>query len=90
MYTENRICDAVLPRRICEVRGLSESQKAYSIFSIDFDIPLLGEIPIDPEIVNAGDSGEAFLIKNAKSDAAKAFEKIVGNIEKIVNKKEVK
>lgn len=58
--------------------------------SMDFNIPLLGKIPIDPEIVNTGDSGEPFIIKNAKSDAAKAFEKIVGNIERIVNKKEVK
>ena len=58
--------------------------------SIDFNIPLLGEIPIDPEIVKTGDSGEGFIIKNAKSDAAKAFEKIVDNIEKIVNKKEEK
>ena len=38
MYTEDRICDAVLPRRLCDVRGLSESNKAYSIFSFDFDI----------------------------------------------------
>ena len=38
MYTENRISDAVLPRRLCEVRGLSESKKVYSIFSFDFDI----------------------------------------------------
>ena len=58
--------------------------------SVDFNIPFLGDIPIDPEIVNTGDSGEPFMIKNAKSDAAKAFEKIIGNIEKIVNKKEVK
>jgi len=58
--------------------------------SIDFKIPFLGDIPIDPEIVSTGDSGESFMIKNARSDAAKAFEKIVDNIEKIVNKKEVK
>jgi small nuclear ribonucleoprotein (snRNP)-like protein len=38
MYTEGRLCDAVLPRRICSVRGLSESQKDYSIFCLDFDI----------------------------------------------------
>jgi len=55
--------------------------------SMDFKIPFLGGIPIDPEIVNTGDSGEPFIIKNAESDAAKAFLDIVENIEKIVNKK---
>ena len=58
--------------------------------SIDFKVPLLGKIPIDPEIVNTGDSGEPFIVKNANSDAAKTFSDIVKNIEKIVNKKEVK
>lgn len=38
MYTKDRICDAVLPRRLCSVRGLSESHKDYSIFSFEFDI----------------------------------------------------
>jgi len=54
--------------------------------SMDFKVPFLGKIPLDPEIVNTGDSGEPFIIKNAKSDAAKAFTEIVKNIEKIVNK----
>jgi len=40
--------------------------------------------------VETGDSGEPFVVKNMNSDAAKAFVKIVENIEKIVNKKEVK
>ncbi len=54
--------------------------------SMDFKVPFLGGIPIDPEIVNMGDSGEPFIIKNAESDAAKAFSEVVENIEKIVNK----
>ena len=58
--------------------------------SKDFNISYLGNIPIEPEIVKTGDSGDAFLTKHAKSDAAKAFEKIVDNIEKKVNKKQVK
>jgi len=57
--------------------------------SKDFNIPFLGKIPIDPEIVKTGDSGEPFVIKNTESDTAKAFSEIVKNIEKIVNKKEV-
>jgi len=55
--------------------------------SIDFKVPFLGAIPIDPEIVNTGDSGEPFIIKNAESDTAKAFLDVVENIENIVNKK---
>ena len=58
--------------------------------SKDFNIPFLGKIPIDPQIVETGDSGEPFVVKNMNSDAAKAFVKIVENIEKIVNKEEVK
>lgn len=57
--------------------------------SMDFSVPFLGRIPIDPEIVNTGDSGEPFVIKNTKSDTTKAFNEIVKNIENIVNKKEV-
>jgi ATP-binding protein involved in chromosome partitioning len=55
--------------------------------SVDFKIPFLGRIPIDPEIVKTGDSGESYVIKNANSDAAKAFSEVVDNIEKLVDKK---
>ncbi len=37
-YSGERLCDLVLPRRICHVRGLGESEKSYSIFSSDFSI----------------------------------------------------
>jgi len=56
--------------------------------SMDFKVPFLGKIPIDPEIVESGDKGESLILKNPRSDAAKAFRNIVENIEKIVNKKE--
>jgi ATP-binding protein involved in chromosome partitioning len=58
--------------------------------SKDFNVPFLGKVPLDSQIVLAGDSGKPFAIKNNKSEAALAFERIVENIEKIVNKKEVK
>jgi ATP-binding protein involved in chromosome partitioning len=58
--------------------------------SKDFNVPFLGKVPLDSQIVVAGDSGEPFVVKNKGSDAAKAFVEIVGNIENIVNKKEVK
>ena len=53
----------------------------------DFKVPFLGKIPIDPEIVTTGDSGESFLVKNASSEAGKSFTLIVNKIEEIVNKK---
>ena len=58
--------------------------------SKDFNAPFLGKVPLDSQIVETGDSGEPFVVKNKDSDAAKAFVEIVENIEKIVNKKEVK
>jgi len=55
--------------------------------SKDFDVSFLGKVPLDSQIVETGDSGEPFVIKNKDSEAAKAFVEIVENIEKIVNKK---
>jgi len=55
--------------------------------SMDFKVPFLGKIPIDPEIVESGDKGEPVVLKNPKCDVAQAFRNIVENIEKIVNKK---
>jgi len=55
--------------------------------SMDFQIPFLGKVPIDPQIVKSGDSGEPFLDKNASTDTGKAFADIVNKIEKIVNQR---
>ena len=55
--------------------------------SKDLQVPFLGKVPLDPEIVQTGDSGEPFLIKKASSDAAKAFMGIVEKIENIVNQR---
>jgi len=52
--------------------------------SEDFKVPFLGKVPIDPSIVQAGDFGEPYLIKNASTKAGKEFEKIVKRIEQIV------
>jgi len=58
--------------------------------SKDFKVNFLGKVPIDPNIVINGDSGNPFVIKNNDSNSGKSFLKIVENIEKIVNNKEVK
>ncbi|MGH7890027.1 MAG: P-loop NTPase [Thermodesulfobacteriota bacterium] len=50
-----------------------------------FNVPFLGEIPIDPEIRKGGDDGIPIVISNPGSEAAKAFavatEKILKTIE---------
>jgi ATP-binding protein involved in chromosome partitioning len=54
----------------------------------DFNVPFLGKVPLDAQIVKTGDSGEPFVIKNNGSNTSKAFIRIVKNFEKIINKKE--
>ncbi len=54
--------------------------------SKDFNVPFLGKVPLDAQIVETGDSGKPFITKNNGSDAAKEFVGIVENIENIVNK----
>jgi len=56
----------------------------------DFGVPFLGKVPIDPEIVEGGDSGVPIFLKNPEADSSKAFAEIVENIEKNISKKEVK
>lgn len=51
--------------------------------AIEMDVPFLGAIPIDPEMVKDGDAGKPFILNHADSNAAKAFDKIVKNIRKI-------
>ena len=43
-------------------------------------VPFLGQIPIDPEVVTAGDSGRPFLHDGPHSPAGKAFSDIVDSI----------
>ena len=52
--------------------------------SEDFNVPLLGQIPLDAQIVKGGDSGEPFILQNKKSTTSQSFEKIIQNIKKQV------
>ncbi|MBN2545815.1 MAG: Mrp/NBP35 family ATP-binding protein [Spirochaetes bacterium] len=49
----------------------------------DFNIDILGQIPIDPEIVDSGDSGKPFIYFNSGNEAGKIFNDI---LEKIIGK----
>lgn len=48
----------------------------------DMDVPFLGRLPIDPAIVDAGDSGSSVISDDKESETSKAFVTIVENIEK--------
>ncbi len=50
----------------------------------DFKIPYLGSIPLDPEIVQTGDSGNSFMAKNKDKNTADSFNRIVKNIEEVL------
>ena len=46
----------------------------------DFELPFLGKIPLDVELVSSGDQGEPLMCNNKKSAARESFEKIVESI----------
>jgi hypothetical protein len=46
----------------------------------DFQVPFLGAIPIDLQMVISADKGEPFIGNNNESETIKAFEKIVQSI----------
>lgn len=46
----------------------------------EMDVPFLGQIPIDPEVVMAGDAGIPLLRDGPQSPAAKAFSEVVDSI----------
>jgi Mrp family chromosome partitioning ATPase len=46
----------------------------------ELDVPFLGRIPIEPHIVESGDSGRPFMLSQAGSEAAVAFRGIVEKI----------
>jgi Mrp family chromosome partitioning ATPase/predicted Fe-Mo cluster-binding NifX family protein len=43
----------------------------------EMNVPFLGSIPIDPQVVEASDAGEPFISKHPESPTAMAFEKTV-------------
>jgi ATP-binding protein involved in chromosome partitioning len=55
--------------------------------ALELQVPFLGKVPIDPKIVETGDSGKPFVLEYSKSDSANVFREIVDKIEKFVNKK---
>lgn len=58
--------------------------------ALELQVPFLGKVPMDPKIVETGDSGKPFVLEYSKSESAKVFEEIVKNIEKFVSKQDKK
>jgi ATP-binding protein involved in chromosome partitioning len=56
--------------------------------SEDFNLPFLGDIPLDPTIVETGDSGTTTMIKD--STLSTSFEKIAENVKKSIKDQEEK
>lgn len=46
----------------------------------EMGVPFLGRVPIEPHIVQSGDSGKPFIVENPDSEASKAFRRIVERI----------
>jgi Mrp family chromosome partitioning ATPase len=57
--------------------------------ALELQVPFLGRVPIDPKIVETGDTGKPFVLEHSKSESAKAFGEIVGKIENFVNGGEI-
>lgn len=45
-----------------------------------FNVPFLGRLPMDPNLMRACDEGKSFLENFPESPASKAFSEIVGKI----------
>jgi ATP-binding protein involved in chromosome partitioning len=54
----------------------------------DLDVPFLGRIPIDPDVVNTGDEGVPIVAANPDSPAAKAFDAVIEKVIEHAAKKE--
>lgn len=48
--------------------------------ALRMNVPFLGNIPLDPEIVESGDAGKPHVYFNPKSKTAEHFEEIIGKI----------
>ena len=52
--------------------------------SREFNVPYLGAIPLDPEMVKAGDEGRPYILRHAASPTWKAVDEVMENLVSIV------
>ncbi|MBU0674928.1 MAG: Mrp/NBP35 family ATP-binding protein [Proteobacteria bacterium] len=48
--------------------------------AVDFKVPFLGTIPVDPQIVIGGDAGQPYLVGAGESPAITAFTEVLDNV----------
>lgn len=58
--------------------------------ALDFNVPFLGKIPFDLDIVESTDSGKPLVLHYTESESAKIFSKIVSKIKDFIDGREVK
>ncbi|NPA74494.1 MAG: Mrp/NBP35 family ATP-binding protein [Euryarchaeota archaeon] len=63
-----------------EIFGTGGGKKAAE----KYNVPFLGSIPMDANIVKCGDSGTPFVLEYKDSEAAKAFNEVVDNLQKVL------
>jgi ATP-binding protein involved in chromosome partitioning len=63
-----------LPDRRYHIFGEGGGRRVAREIGVDF----LGEVPIDPRVVEGGDKGRPILVHAPDSDAARAFREIAG------------
>jgi Mrp family chromosome partitioning ATPase len=55
----------------------------------ELEVPFLGRVPIDPDVVNTGDEGVPIVAANPDSPAAKAFDSIIEKVIEFSERKDV-
>jgi ATP-binding protein involved in chromosome partitioning len=50
----------------------------------DLGVPYLGSIPLDPEMVKAGDEGRPYILRHADSPTWRAVDAVMENLVKVV------
>jgi ATP-binding protein involved in chromosome partitioning len=60
--------------------GMGGGEKA----AHDFGVPYLGAIPLDPEMVKAGDEGRPYILRHANTPTWKAVDAVMENLVKVV------
>jgi ATP-binding protein involved in chromosome partitioning len=65
-----------LPDRRYYIFGRGGGQRIARELGVDF----LGEVPIDPRIVEGGDAGRPILLHAPESEAAQVLREIAGNV----------
>ena len=56
--------------------------------ALEFNLPYLGNVPMDPKVVAGGDTGRPYLSSGAGTPATTAFDQVIDNIVKELPVKE--